>query len=157
VLEVTVSDDHHTGFHLRSDLPSATSAQLPSGSIGVRIPLPPLEIAAPFVPPLPGARTENTRILSETWAPANATLVFEGQAGATANFDILRRSLLPHLKVDCPQKQANDPNGTHPAASISMDEAGDHDPSVPVKLTLHFPPSPTSGSAWQTLTVTLTW
>ena len=32
VLEVTVSDNHHTGYHLRSDLPSATSAQMPSGS-----------------------------------------------------------------------------------------------------------------------------
>jgi glycogen debranching enzyme len=159
VLEVTASDNHHTGYHLRCDLPSATSAQLPSGSIGIRIPLPPLEISAPFTPPLPGARTENSRILSETWAPASATLVFEGQASATSTFEILRRSLLPHLKVDTPQNKANDPNIAHPAASISMDEAGDRDPSVPINLTLHFPPSPATGSssAWQTLTVTLSW
>jgi glycogen debranching enzyme len=158
VLEVTASDNHHTGFRLRSDLPSATSAQLPSGSIGIRIPLPPLEISAPFTPPLPGARTENSRILSEAWAPASATLIFEGKAGATSTLEILRRSLLPHLKVDSPQNKANDPNHTHPAASISsMDEAGERDPSVPIKLTLHFPPNPTSTSAWQTLTVTLAW
>src|ERR1035438_6662538 len=152
VLEVTASDNHHTGFRLRSDLPSATSAQLPSGSIGIRIPLPPLEISAPFTPPLPGARTENSRILSEAWAPASATLIFEGKAGATSTLEILRRSLLPHLKVDSPQNKPNDPNNTHPAASISsMDEAGERDPSVPIKLTLHFPPNPTSTSAWQTL------
>ncbi len=157
VLEVTASDNHHTGYRLRSDLPSATSAQLPSGSNGIRIPLPPLEISVPFVPPLPGARTENTRILSEIWAPASATLVFEGQAGSTATYEILRRSLLPRLKVDSPQNNANNT----PAASITTDEAGDHDPSVPIQLTLHFPQSSTtgfgSGSGWQPLTVTLSW
>ncbi|MGA2727087.1 MAG: hypothetical protein ABSE96_04700 [Terracidiphilus sp.] len=161
VLEVTASDNHHTGYRLHSDLPSATSAQMPSGSIGIRIPLPPLEVSAPFLPPLPGARTGNTRILSETWAPASATLIFEGQAGTTSTFEILRRSLLPHLRVDTPQNKANDPNNAHPAASISMDETGDRDPSVPVQLTLHFPQSSTTGfgssSGWQPLTVTLSW
>ncbi len=161
VLEVSMSDNHHTGFHLRSDLPAATSAELPNGSNGIRIPLPPLEISAPFAPPLPGARTENARILSETWSPAGATLVFEGQAGATANFEILRRALLPHLKLESPQNKTTDASdATHQVLSTSMDEAGDRDPSVPINLTLHFPPSPTgsrSSSAWQTLTVTLSW
>jgi glycogen debranching enzyme len=160
VLEVTVSDDHHTGFRLRSDLPSATSAQLPSGSNGIRIPLPPLEISVPFVPPLPGARTENPRIVSETWAPAKATLVFEGPAGATANVEILRRSLLPHLKVDSPQNKTTGPADTTPQVAITtMDEAGARDPSVPIELTIHFPQSSTSSSSpnWQTLTVTLSW
>jgi glycogen debranching enzyme len=159
VLEVSMSDNHHTGFRLHSDLPSATSAQLPNGSLGIRVPLPPLEISTPFAPPLPGARTENPRILSESWSPAGATLVFEGRAGSTATYEILRRSLLPHLKVSCPQDKALDPNSTapndttHRAASITKDEAGDRDPSVPIALTLHFP----QGESWQTLTVTLTW
>jgi hypothetical protein len=154
VLEVTLSDNHHTGFRLHSDLPAATSAELPNGSLGIRIPLPLLEISTPFTPPLPGARTENPRIVSETWAPASATLVFEGKAGATATYEILRRSLLPHLKVDCPQNKVLDPaDTTHRAASITMDEAGDRDPSVPITLALHFP----QGESWQTLTVTLTW
>jgi glycogen debranching enzyme len=160
VLEVSVSDNHHTGFRLRSDLLSATSAQLPSGSNGIRIPLPPLEISVPFVPPLPGARTENTRILSETWSPAKATLIFEGPAGATANVEILRRSLLPHLKVDSPQNKPTGSADTTPQVAIAtMDEAGDRDPSVPIELTIHFPQSPASNptSNWQTLTVTLTW
>ena len=154
VLEVSLSDNHHTGFRLHSDLPAATSAELPNGSLGIRIPLPLLEISTPFTPPLPGARTENPRILSETWAPASATLVFEGQAGSTATYEILRRALLPHLKVDCPQDKALDPNDTtHRAASIAMDEAGDRDPAVPITLALHFPP----GESSQTLTVTLAW
>jgi len=63
--------------------------------------------------------------------------------------------------VDTPQNKANDPNNAHPAASISMDETGDRDPSVPVQLTLHFPQSSTTGfgssSGWQPLTVTLSW
>jgi glycogen debranching enzyme len=157
VLEVTMSDNHHTGLRLHSNLPAATSAELPNGpngSVGIRIPLPPLGISTHFAPPLPGARTENPRILSETWTPASATLVFEGKAGSTATYEILRRSILPHLKVDCPQDKALDPSDTaHRAASITMDEAGDRDPSVPVTLTLHFP----QGESWQPLTVTLTW
>jgi hypothetical protein len=161
VLEVSMSDNHHTGLRLHSDLPSATTAELPSGpvgSVGIRIPLPLLEISTPFTPPLPGARTENPRILSETWAPASATLVFEGKAGSTATYEILRRSLLPHLKVDCPQNKALDPNDTaHLAASISMDDAGARDPSIPVNLMLHFSQNPTPGNDWRALTITLTW
>jgi glycogen debranching enzyme len=154
VLEVSISDNRHTGFRLHSDLPAATSAELPNGSLGIRIPLPQLEISTPFTPPLPGARTENPRILSETWAPASATLVFEGKAGSTATYEILRRSLLPHLKVDCPQDKALDPTDTaHRAASMSMDQTGAQDPSIPVNLALRFP----QGESWQTLAVTLTW
>jgi glycogen debranching enzyme len=154
VLEVSLSDNHHTGLRLHSDLPAATSAELPNGSLGIRIPLPPLEISTPFTPPLPGARTENPRILSETWSPASATLVFEGKAGSTATYEILRRSLLPHLKVDCPQNKALDPSDTtHRAATTSMDDAGVRDPSIPVNLMLRFP----QGTGFQTLTVTLTW
>jgi glycogen debranching enzyme len=159
VLEVCLSETHRTGFRLRSDLPSATTAQFPNGSVGIRISLPLLEISAPFTPPLPGARTENTRILSETWGPNSATLLFEGKAGATSNFEILRRSLLPRLKLESPQNKPinpNDPASTpQQAASTSMDDAGAQDPSIPVNLTLHFPPSP--NSAWQTIAVTLTW
>jgi glycogen debranching enzyme len=163
VLEVSLSDTHLAGFRLRSDLPSATSAQLPNGSIGIRIALPLLGISAPFTPPLPGARTENTRILSETWGPNSVTLLFEGKAGATSSFEILRHSLLPRLKLESPQNKSINPNdpaaAPQQAASISMDEAGAQDPSVPINLTLHFPPSSSRGSnpAWQTLTVTLTW
>ncbi len=154
VLEISITDTHHAGFRLRSDLPSATSAQLPNGSAGVRIPLPPLEISIPFAPPLPGARTQNTRILSETWSPASATFVFEGQSGATSSFEILRRSLVPHLKLDSPQNKGIDPSDTaHLAASTSLDEAGAQDPSIPVNLALHFP----QGTGFQTITVTLTW
>jgi len=153
VLEVSLSDNHHTGFRLHSELPGATSAELPNGSLGIRIALPPLEISTPFTSPLPGARTENPRILSETWSPASATFVFEGRAGSTATYEILRRSLVPHLKVDCPQDKALDPRDTtHRSTSITMDEAGDRDPSVPITLALHFP----QGESWQTLTVTLT-
>ena len=153
LLEVSLSDSHHAGFRLRSDLPSAASAELPNGSAGLRIPLPPLEISPAFLAPHPGARTEATRILRETWGTHLVTVVFEGQAGATSNVQVLRRSLLPHLKVESPGSNMAPAETTHPAASITMDEAGNQDPAVPAILTLHFPP----GTGFQTLTVTLTW
>jgi glycogen debranching enzyme len=155
VLEVALTDAHHTGFRLRSDLPGATSAEVGSGSAGLRIPLAPLALFAPFHAPLPGARTESPRVISESWEPTRATLLVEGQAGSTATFTILRRSLLPHLKADTPQDRNVDSADTaHRAIFISStDDSAQTDPGVPLELTIHFPP----GSGFQTLPITLTW
>jgi hypothetical protein len=150
VLEVALTDAHHTGFRVRSDLPGATSAEVGSGNPGLRIPLAPLAISAPFHPPIPGSRTEAPRILHESWESNRATLLVEGPASATATFTLIRRSLLPYLKVASNQ----DREGAAPSASISStDDSAATDPSTPLTLTIRFPP----GSGLQTLPLTLTW
>ena len=150
VLEVALTDAHHTGFRLRSDLPGATSAEVGSGTTGLRIPLAPLAVSAPFHAPIPGSRTESPRVISESWESNRATLLVEGLAGTTATFPLIRRSLLPHLKASCSQDR--DGETTHANISFSDDSAAT-DPSVPLTLTVRFP----SGTGFQTLPITLTW
>jgi hypothetical protein len=84
---------------------------------------------------------------------ATKTITVNPHCCPQAGIQVLRRSLLPHLKVESPGSNLAPAETTHPAASITMDEAGNQDPAVPAILTLLFPP----GTGFQTLTVTLTW
>ena len=151
-LEVSLSNAHN-GFRLRSDLLGATSAEVGSGVEGLRIAFPPLEISAPFTPPLPGDRTQSPRVLSETWESNRATIVFEGPAGTTAPYTLIRHASLRRLSLSSPQNQGFDPDDAHLPASLVNNNADTQDPDAPLTLRLHFPP----GTGFQTLTVTLTW
>jgi glycogen debranching enzyme len=96
-LEVSATGLGPAGFSLRSDLPGASPARPGSGTEGLRIPLPPFGLNVTYQAPLPGARTESARVLSEKFGPAQATFTFEGRAGTSARFELLRHTLLPHL------------------------------------------------------------
>jgi len=142
------------GWKVRSDVPGSKSGETEDGFEGVKIPLPPLDIAesVPSVPP--GARVTQPRLVSEKWGPKSLTLVFEGLGGGKASFGILRTRLLPHLRFDCPENNGISPNDTaHLAEYGSMLDTALVDPKVPIGMFLHFP----SGEGWKTITVTLTW
>jgi hypothetical protein len=156
-VEVAIDSFHHKHgeWHVRSDMAGAKSGELETGSMGVRIPLPPLEIAESFSPTLPGERTDHVRVLSEDWGPNSVKLVFEGKAGDNkTSFGILRHRLLPQLKFECPDNKGIDPSDTaHLAEYSSMLDTAIRDPKVPIGMFLHFP----DGEGWKTITVTLTW
>ena len=168
---VSVSDWHKAGWKVVSDRPGSKDSRLESGFQGSEIPLPILEIAdgrsaylssptetvhsANWVQsPLPGSRAQFIRVISEHWTDHQATLTFEGPAGATGSYFILRHTLLPHLKTDCPDIDAKGPNGyVKRIPCTSMTDTGNRDPNVPIMMTPQLPP----GEGWKTITVTLTW
>ena len=138
---------------VRSDLPGAKSGQTENGFMGVRIPLQPVSLSQNPVPPLPGARTTEVRVVSEKWEPNRATVVFEGKAGDQASFGIVRTRYLARLKFESPQNKGIDPSNTEHLAEYVTEIDGGRDLGFPMGLFLHFPP----GEDWQTITVTLTW
>jgi hypothetical protein len=105
-------------------------------------------------PPAPGSRTERIRVVSENWTDHKATLTFEGPAGATGGYLILRHRLLPTLKIDCPDVALNVANSkSRNIPCTSMIDTAHRDPNLPILMTPQLPP----GEGWQTITVTLTW
>lgn len=87
-----------------------------------------------IVPPLPGARTEAARILSQTTGDRSLTLSIEGRGGSTATFPIYR----------------NEPKGKLAATGAELTAFTD---SKPGTILVHFP----EGEGWKTVTVNLTW
>jgi hypothetical protein len=105
--------------------------------------------------PAAGSRTARGRVVSEHWGNRSATLVFEGPAGTTAGYYLLvRRRLLPTLKVDCPDVRVTSPDGSvKTVPCTAMIDTAHRDPNLPFLMTPQIPP----GEGWKTITVTLTW
>jgi glycogen debranching enzyme len=164
-LSISLSDWHHSKWHLRSDLTGARTAMDTNGSETLRIPLPALEVdqfpmkeggqarnsaLLPNQPPDPGARNERFRIVREDYAENKLVLAIEGRANSLGAVDLLRRGqFVPTIQVEPSMPSGSKQN----YAAISMRDDSSHDPSIPILLNFHFPP----GEGWKTITVTLTW
>ncbi|HUX43971.1 MAG TPA: hypothetical protein VMV57_04395, partial [Terracidiphilus sp.] len=124
-------------IRLASSLPGAR--QLAIG--GIEIPRAPVEIEPEISAPLPGARTESARVLSQTRSDRTLTFTLEGLAGSEFRIPLFENAHLQKLVVTGAKLQS--PTG-------QQKHLADVPPTV---LTGHFPP----GTGWQTVTVTLTW
>jgi glycogen debranching enzyme len=152
-LEVSATGPGQNGFRLRTDLPGAAPVRLGSRNEGLRIPLPPFGLSVPYQAPLPGARTQSARVLSEKFDPARASFIFEGPAGTSATYELVRHAPLPHLKIESETGSGTNPQDPPAAQLSSSNQGAAKDPSVPLQLTVRFP----GGSGFQTATVQLTW
>jgi glycogen debranching enzyme len=164
-LTISLSDWHHSKWHLRSDSTGARTTLDANGSETLRIPLPALEVdqlltkeveqARNFVPlpnqpPNPGARNERFRIVREDYAEHRLILAIDGPASSSGAVSLLRHGqFVPAIKVDPSMPSGAKQN----YVGISMRDDGSRDPSIPILLSFHFPP----GEGWKTITVTLTW
>lgn len=76
--------------HLSTDAPGARVLE---GGTSVEFPLPPVEVAIPRRLPLPGARTEQVKVLDEVWTQRSLTLDLEAEAGSSVVFKLRRNGL----------------------------------------------------------------
>jgi len=152
-LDVEVSfDPKLRDWKIRSDIPGS-KPETDNGEEGIRIPLPPVGLSLHPGQPSPGNRTELVRVVHEDWESNHVTFVFEGRAGTSTGFEIVRSRYLPHLKFNSPENKGMDPNDTeHNAEYVTMIDDG-RDLKFPMGLFLNFPP----GEGWKTIIVTLTW
>jgi len=128
---VSIAGPDPTKIKLLSTLPGAKQ----SSAGKVVIPKPAVEVGAFFRPPVPGDRTQSTRILSQEYGPRKLTLVLEGLAGRDATIPLVLNGPSPKLTIE----------------GAWLSRAGiAHESSV---MTVHFP----VGDGWKTTTVTLNW
>ena len=107
----------------------------------LEIPGPGVEVEPEILAPLPGARTEFPRVLSQTLSSKHLALTLEGPAGSEFRLPVFVSWHLQKLDVDG-------------ATLESPSESDKRRATVPAEvLTGHFPP----GEGWKTITVTLTW
>jgi glycogen debranching enzyme len=107
----------------------------------IEIPGPGVEVAPVIHAPLPGARSESVRVLSQDLSGNRLTLTLEGPAGSQFRIPLVVTAQLREIHVNGAELQ-------------SPSEVERRDANVPSNsLSGHFPPGP----GFQTLTVTLTW
>jgi hypothetical protein len=162
-------------WHLRSDTAGATSGPLESSRIsvgpkgamqtGIRIPLPELDVdftpgdlhpiesiqiestqdVQPTLPPTPGARTSQFRVLRRDYTNHRLVLTVEGLAGSTGVLNLIRNGqFVPKVETE--------PGGSTANLSLRSCDADPH-ACVSLPLVLGFP----QGTGWKQITVTLTW
>ena len=134
---VSVRGSNSGGIKLVSMESAAKS--LPNATLS--IPRPAVEIGSFFEKPIPGSRTQNTRILSQTYAAHQLTLTVQGPAGSQAELPLVLSS--PALKLHADGAELMD----------TPQSKEDKTPGRALAVTVHFP----SGEGWKTATVTLTW
>jgi glycogen debranching enzyme len=168
---VEVSDWHKGAWKVVSQLRGSRDGKVASGYMGTEIPLAPVELAdaryssidaetgaanfrSGVAGPIAGSRTEQIRVIDEHWSDRSAKITFEGPAGATGPYFLLRHSLLPKLEADCRQVRVADSSGRERyIPCTSMIDAAARDPNVPILMMIQLPP----GQGWKTVIVTLTW
>jgi glycogen debranching enzyme len=113
----------------------------PRAGSGISIPRQAVEVEPVFHAPLPGDRTQATRILNEKDGDRTLTLTVEGRAGTEAQipFFVYSTGITVH---------AEGADLSEPAARRGSDAT-----PIPQNATVHFSP----GIGFQTQTVTLTW
>ena len=174
-LDIYMSPTDGDEWHLRSDLPGATTGAIGETlaaklrippQTGLRIPVPALEIAdvdpemylieavsnlTPNRPALPGARTSKFRVLHSEYGDRKLMLNIEGLAGSDGILRLIRYGhFIPKVQTDPP----SDPAADRQFANVSYRDCdADLYACKWMPLVLHFPP----GEGWQTITVTLTW
>jgi hypothetical protein len=155
VLSVNFDDREHPGWTLRSDLTDAPARKDPASSHGLMlsIPLPDVDINADFsIPPRPGARTSQFRVLSQVNGARRIELTVEGMAGSEGDLVVLRHKLVqPRLKL--PEGVSESLDANHSSVTLHLPDGAHEDPMFSGNLHLHFAP----GHGWQTITVALTW
>jgi glycogen debranching enzyme len=155
-LSIAISDWHKSKWQLRSDLRGVRSTKDVNGWAALQVPFPGLEVdqfLAQLTGPklveiskllnkasAPGARTKRFRVLRQETTEHRLTLEIEGPANGSDSLVLIRHgNFWPNVR------------GNY--ASLSASSASLHDGSLPIILTLHFPP----GEGWKTTTVMLTW
>jgi glycogen debranching enzyme len=93
-----------------------------------------VEVGAVYEPPIPGARTQQPRVLREEYAERKLTLTVEGMAGSQADMPIYQNDARAKMTVSGAELEP-------------MHGAG------PDALVVHFP----AGDGWKTATVTVGW
>ncbi len=83
------------GVRLRSRVPGAVAG--PDGSSSLRIPLPAVEVSITTDLPLPGARTEQMKVLDQQVGPRSLTLRLAAPAGSKQRFRLRRND--PEVKL----------------------------------------------------------
>jgi len=114
---------------------TAQNARTASDGSSITFALPPVEVAVPHGLPLPGARTQQMKVLAETATAHSLVLELEAEAGSVAELKLRRNA--PKLNV-----HAEGAHVTPEAHGTGLDA-----------LTVEFP----SGSGYQQKTVTLRW
>ncbi|MGA8743768.1 MAG: hypothetical protein WB561_21425 [Terracidiphilus sp.] len=178
-LEIYMSPTEGDAWHIRSDLPGATSGSLAgplsievakklrmSPQQGIRIPLPNIEVdesagkygenAIESVsllnkPPLPGASTSRLRLLRSDYSDRKLVLTAEGLAGSDGLVTLIRHGHIDPKVETSPSA----PTGAEQQYAIISHRDCDADiyACKELPLILHFP----KGEGWKTITVTLTW
>jgi hypothetical protein len=69
---------------------SVKDSRITSGGSSIILALPPVEVAVPHGLPLPGARTSQMKVLSETAGPHSLKLELEGEAGSSVELQVRR-------------------------------------------------------------------
>jgi len=154
-LRVTLDLGGDLSWKLQSTVPGAVkgndSAQK---SASVVIPIHALEASLPpQQPPVPGSRTSQFRVLSESYQDHKLTLTFEGLADSSASVDLsewARKAQPLQLKIDA--SAASDPKNNRVQLVSPVRESSSATTSHQ-ELTIHFPP----GEGWETVKVTLAW
>lgn len=138
------------GWQVRTDTPlhrTEPKTRIP----GVRVPVPPVQLAESVEPAQPGSRTEHVRVLHEEWEANRATIKFEGLAGSRAEFNLVGIDKVPRPKVDSPENMGRD--SLRFDEDLAVYESPCKGPCQSTGLELHFP----GGEGWKTITVTMTW
>jgi hypothetical protein len=117
------------------------------------IPLPDVDINADFsIPPRPGARTSQFRVLSQVYGIRRIELTIEGMAGSEANLVVLRHKLVqPRLKL--PEGVSESMDSRDSSVTLHFPDGVHEDPMASGNLHFHFAP----GHGWQRITIALTW
>ncbi len=111
-----------------------------SGS-GPQFARPPVDVVPFFRRPLPGDRTQSTRVVAQSYGAHNMTLTLEGPAGSQIELPLVLSAPAPKLRAE----------GAVLQAQPRPDESG-KTVEFPA-LAVAFP----AGDGWKTVTVTLTW
>jgi glycogen debranching enzyme len=155
LLSVSFDDREHPGWTLRSDMTGASARKDPASSSGLMlsIPLPDVDINADFsIPPRPGARTSQFRVLSQVYGIRRIELTIEGMAGSEANLVVLRHKLVqPRLKL--PEGVSESMDSRDSSVTLHFPDGVHEDPMASGNLHFHFAP----GHGWQRITIALTW
>jgi hypothetical protein len=102
---------------------------------------PVVEIVPLFRKPVPGDRTQSTRVVAQSYGPHRLTVTLEGLAGSRIEFPLVLAAPAPRLHAggavleSQPHQDASGKSVEFPAIAVA------------------FPP----GEGWKTVTVTLTW
>jgi hypothetical protein len=112
-------------------------AKVASDGASITFALPPVEVAVPHGLPLPGARTAQMKVLSESADAHSLKLELEAEAGSVVELNVRRNAAKLNLHVD---------GGTIEAAPAGT-------PAGVEKLVVKFP----SGVGYQGQAVTLRW
>jgi hypothetical protein len=176
ILDVYLSPTQGDQWKLRTDISNSTYGPLGNSHLsgklksialeGLRILLPELEVDSSTSAyadrviaetklmgrqPIPGAQTENLRIIKSEAGNHRLVLIAEGMAGSTGLLTLIRNG---HFIPKVQDVQAKSSDSSKSDASISFRDC-DANPygCTSLPLILNFPP----GEGWKTMTVTLSW